>query len=59
MGGSGLYGYFREQGKPVGIKKLLNDFTEDALTISTGSLFRNGVGGMLKAYWRRPVKHVR
>ncbi len=53
--GSGSYGHFREQEQPVSV---LNDFTDDALTISAGSLFQNGTVRVLKAYWRRRVKHL-
>ncbi len=40
-GGGGLDGYFGEQGLAVGIWSALRDFSEDAVTISAGSLFRN------------------
>ncbi len=45
--GGGLYGYFREQGLPVGVQDCLNDITEDALTISAGSLFQNGTARLI------------
>ncbi len=38
VGGGGLDGYFGEQGLPVGYRSALKDFTEDALTISAGTL---------------------
>ncbi len=34
-------------------RSALNDFTEDALTISAGNLFQNGTARMVKANWRR------
>ncbi len=40
-GGGGLDGYFGEQGLTVGIRSALRDFSEEAVTISAGSLFRN------------------
>ncbi len=33
-------------------------FTDDSLTISAGSLFKNGAVRMLKAHWRRWVRHL-
>ncbi len=33
----------------------LKDFTDDALTISAGSLFQNGTARMVRANWRRNV----
>ncbi len=38
-------------------KSVLKDFTEDALTISAGSLFQNWTARIVKANWRRRVKH--
>ncbi len=35
---------------------VLKDFTEDALTISAGSLFQNGTARIVKANWRRCVQ---
>ncbi len=35
----------------------VKDFTEDALTISVGSLFQNGTARTVKADWRRRVQH--
>ncbi len=35
----------------------LIDFTEDALTISAGTLFQNVTARMVKANWRRRVQH--
>ncbi len=32
-------------------RRVLKDFTEDALTISAGSLFQNGTARMMKTYW--------
>ncbi len=40
-GGGGLDGYFGKQGLAVGIRGALRDFSEDAVTIPAGSLFRN------------------
>ncbi len=37
--GGGLDGYYGEQGLKGASRSVLNDFTEDALTISAGSLF--------------------
>ncbi len=39
-------------------KSALKDFTEDALTISAGSLFQNGTARFVKANWRRRVQHL-
>ncbi len=50
-GGGGLSGQFREQRQPVGVQKCQNDFTDDALTASTSSLFQNGTVLIRKAYW--------
>ncbi len=49
VGGGGLDGYFGEQGLPAGIQDVLEDFTEDALTISAGSLFQNCEGDLATA----------
>ncbi len=38
-------------------RSVLKDFTEDALTISTGNLFQNGTAWMVEANWRRRVQH--
>ncbi len=38
-------------------RSALKDFTDDALTISAGSLFQNETARMVKANWRRRVKH--
>ncbi len=48
-GGRGLDGYLGEQGLPVGTQ-----VTEDASTITEGSLFHNGSVGMVKTncLWR-------
>ncbi len=35
----------------------LKDVTEDALTISAGTLFQNGTVRMVKANWRLRVQH--
>ncbi len=35
----------------------MKGFTEDALTISAGSLFQNGTARFVKANWRRRVQH--
>ncbi len=48
-GGGGLDGYFGEQGLAVGIRSALRDFSEDAVTISAGSLFRNGMVALAHA----------
>ncbi len=58
MGGAGLDKYFAEQGLPMGMKDVLKDFTEDALTISAGSLFKNEAARMTNANWRRRVQHL-
>ncbi len=40
-------------------RSALNDFADDTLAISTGSLFQNGIVRMLKAYWRgEGVQHI-
>ncbi len=36
-------------------RSVLNDFADDTLAISTGSLFENRTVRMLKASWRREV----
>ncbi len=38
-------------------RSALKDFTEDALTILAGNLFRNGTARIVKANWRRRVQH--
>ncbi len=38
-------------------RSVLKDFTEEALTISAGSLFQNGAARIGKANWRRCVQH--
>ncbi len=38
-------------------RSALKDFSDDALTISAGSLFQNGTARMVKANWRRRVQH--
>ncbi len=38
--------------------RALKDFTDDALTVSVGSLFQKGTARMLKAYWRRRVQQL-
>ncbi len=38
-------------------RSALKDFTDDALTISAGSLFQNGSARMVKANWRWRVQH--
>ncbi len=59
--GNGLWekvGYMGTSGKRDGqfvFRILLNDFNDDALTISADSSFQNGTARMLKAYWRRWV----
>ncbi len=47
--GCGLYEYFGEQGLQWSSRSVLKDFTEDALTISAGSLFQNGTARMLRS----------
>ncbi len=42
--GGGLDGYYGEQELPVSTPECLERFTEDALTISGGSLFQNKIG---------------
>ncbi len=39
-------------------RNVLNDFTDDALTASAGSIFQNGTARMLAAYWRRSSTSV-
>ncbi len=39
-------------------RSALKDFTDDALTISAGSLFQNGPAQMVKADWRRRAQHL-
>ncbi len=39
-------------------RSVLKDFTDDVLTIPAGNLFQNGIAPMLKAWWRRRVKHL-
>ncbi len=38
-------------------RSALKDFTDDALTISAGSLSQNGTARLVKANWRRRVQH--
>ncbi len=38
-------------------RSALKNLTEDALTISAGSLFQYGTARMVKANWRRSVQH--
>ncbi len=38
-------------------RSVLKDFTEDALTISAGSLFQNVTDRIVKTNWRRRVQH--
>ncbi len=38
-------------------RSALKDFTEEALTISTGRSFQIGTARMVKANWRRRVQH--
>ncbi len=42
LGGGGLYGYFREQGVPVGDRSVLNDFTDEAGIISVAICSKMG-----------------
>ncbi len=39
-------------------RSVLKDFTEDALTISAGSLLQNETVRMVKANWPRRVQHL-
>ncbi len=39
-------------------RRVLKDFTEDALTTSAGSLFQSRIARMVKANWRRRVQHL-
>ncbi len=50
VGGGGLYGLVS--------RTVVNEFTEDALTIAADILFQNATALMVKAYWRRWAKHV-
>ncbi len=56
MGRGGLDEYFGNQGLPAASRSALKDFTEDALTIAAGSLFKNWTARMVKANWRRRVQ---
>ncbi len=47
MEDGGLYRYFRDS--QLASRSVLNDFTDDALAISTGSLFQNEIARLLKA----------
>ncbi len=58
MGGGGFYGYFDEQGLPVGIQECLKGFIEDALIIPAGRLFRNETARMVKVNWRRLAQRL-
>ncbi len=37
---------------------VLNDFTDDALATSAGSLFQSGAALMVNAFWRQRVQHI-
>ncbi len=39
-------------------RRVLNDFTDDALTISAVILFQKGTARLLKAHWRRKSRSV-
>ncbi len=39
-------------------RSALKDFTDDALTISAGSLFQNGTARKVKANWRKDVQRL-
>ncbi len=58
MGGGRLDGYFGEQACQWASRSALKDFTEDAFTISAGSLVQNGTARMVIANWRRRVQHL-
>ncbi len=47
-----------ERDCPWASRDILKDFTEDALTISAGSLLKNGTVGLVKANWRRRAQHL-
>ncbi len=38
-------------------RNALKDFTDDALTISAGSLFDDAIARIVKATWQRRVQH--
>ncbi len=40
--GGGLYGYLIEPYSQLASRSVLNDFTDDALTIPAGNIFKNG-----------------
>ncbi len=57
VGGGGLYGYFREQGQPVGVQECpewFNRWCGDYLSLH---FFQNRTVRMLEGYWRRRVQH--
>ncbi len=62
--GNGLWeevGYMGALGNrdcPLASSSVLKDFTDDALTISAGSLFQNETARMLKAYWLQWAQHL-
>ncbi len=51
VGEGGLDGYLGEQDCRRASRSALKDFTDDALTISAGSLFQNRTARMVKANW--------
>ncbi len=55
--GGGLDEYFGVRDSQWASRRVLMDFTEDALTISADSLFQNGTARIVRAKWRRRVHH--
>ncbi len=47
----------RNRNRQLASRGVLKDFTEDALTVSAGSLFQNGTARIVKANWRRRLQH--
>ncbi len=57
VGGCGLKATSVNRDSHLASRSVLNDFTDDALTISAGSLFQNVAARTLKAHWRLREQH--
>ncbi len=57
-GGGGYMGATGNRDSQLVSRNVLNDFTDDTLAISAGSIFQNGTPRMLAAYWRRSSTSV-
>ncbi len=54
-GGDGYVGTSGNKDCQFASRSVLKDFTVDALTISAGSLFQNGIARTMNTRWRRRV----